>query len=394
MKKEAIDKLVKDNSLKCPSCKGELAQAKQFNLMFATNVGPVEGNTAYLRPETAQLIFTNFKMVVETARLKLPFGIAQQGKSFRNEISPRDFLFRCREFEQMEMEYFIHPDKANDCPYLEEFLNYSLNIYSGEMQEKKQKEKVMTVRDTLDKKIIKTQWHAYWLAHFHRWFTQLGVKPEQVRIRQHLVDEKSHYAVDTWDIEYLFPFGYKELMGIANRTDFDLKQHMKHSGKDFSLFDEETKQKVVPHVVAEPALGVERSFLVFLFDAYHNDKERGNIVLKLHPQLAPVKVGVFPLVNKLEGHAKEVYDLLKGEFVSQYDRSGSIGRRYARADEIGIPFCCTIDFDTLETKTVTLRDRDTTKQIRVKVSELKHVISQLLNGEKLETFGHVITSSD
>ncbi|MBS3136863.1 glycine--tRNA ligase [Candidatus Woesearchaeota archaeon] len=379
LKKDAINKLVQENSIKCPNCKGELADAKQFNLMFATNVGPVEGNTAYLRPETAQLIFTNFKLVVETARLKLPFGIAQQGKAFRNEISPRDFIFRCREFEQMEMEYFIHPLKANDCSFIADVMDYSLKVYSEEMQHKKNKEKEMTIKDTLKQNIIKTQWHGYWLAQFHQWFVGLGVNPEHLRIRQHVKDEKSHYALDTWDLEYHFPMGWKELQGFANRTDFDLHQHMKHSGKDLSIFDEETKQKVIPHVVAEPALGVERAMLVFLFDAYHDDKKRGNILLKLHPKLAPIKVGVFPLVNKLEEQTKEVYQLLKDDFVCQYDRSGSVGRRYARADEIGIPYCITFDFDSLEDKSVTVRDRDTTSQIRVKIDELYSILSRLVS---------------
>ena len=380
LKKDAINKLVQDNNIKCPSCKGDLAEAKQFNLMFSTNVGPVEGNTAYLRPETAQLMFTNFKLVVETSRLKLPFGIAQQGKAFRNEIAPRDFLFRCREFEQMEMEYFVHPQKSNDCPYISEVIDYSLKVYSAEMQQHKHKEKEMTMKEALDKNVIKTQWHAYWMAKFHNWFVSLGANPDHFRIRQHLPDEKSHYALDTWDIEYQFPHGYKELMGFANRTDFDLQQHMKHSGKDLSLFDEETKQKVVPHVVAEPALGVERSFLVFLFDAYHDDKKRGNIVLKLHPKLAPIKVGVFPLVNKLNDQAKEVYALLKEDFVCQFDKSGSVGRRYARADEIGIPYCITFDFESLEDKSVTVRDRDTTDQIRVNIEELHELLGKLISG--------------
>jgi len=379
LKKDAITKLVHDNKISCPNCKGQLADAKQFNLMFSTNVGPVEGNTAYLRPETAQLMFTNFKLVVETARLKLPFGIAQQGKAFRNEISPRDFLFRCREFEQMEMEYFIHPEKLNDCPAINEVMDYSLKVYSAEMQEQKHKEKEMTIRDALEKKIIKTQWHAYWMVQFHQWFVSLGAKADHFRIRQHLSDEKSHYALDTWDIEYDFPHGFKELMGFANRTDYDLRQHMKHSGKDLSLFDEESKQKVVPYVVAEPALGVERSFLVFLFDAYHDDKARGNIVLKLHPKLAPIKVGIFPLVNKLDQQAKEVYQLLKNDFVCQFDRSGSVGKRYARSDEIGIPFCITYDFESIEDKSVTIRDRDSTNQIRVKIEELLSLLGRLLS---------------
>ncbi|MBW2999911.1 glycine--tRNA ligase, partial [Candidatus Woesearchaeota archaeon] len=367
LSKEDITKLVKENNIKCPNCKGQLAEAKQFNLMFSTNVGPVQSDTSksYLRPETAQTIFTNFRLVQENSRLKLPFGIAQVGKAFRNEISPRDFLFRCREFEMMEIEYFIEPKKINECPYLKDVLKHELLVFSSDMQEKKKEPKKMTIKQALDKKIIKTAWHAYWLAFEHLWFINLGALPENFRIRQHLATEKSHYALDTWDLEYQFPFGWKELQGMANRTDFDLKQHIEHSKKDLSIFEEETKKRIIPHVVAEPSLGVGRAFLVLLFDAFNDDKKRGNIVLKLHPLIAPIKLGVFPLVNKLEKKSREVFDLLKSNFNCIYDKSGSVGRRYARADEIGIPYCITIDFDSLEKDDVTIRERDTTKQVRV-----------------------------
>ncbi|MBI4150228.1 glycine--tRNA ligase, partial [Candidatus Woesearchaeota archaeon] len=247
-----ITKLIKENKIKCPQCKGELGEGRQFNLMFQTQVGPAADESAksYLRPETAQLIFADFKMITDTTRLKLPFGVAQIGKAFRNEIAPRDFLFRCREFEQMEIEYFIHPKQVNECPYVKEVLNHRMLVFSSEMQEKNQQPKEMSMKEALDKKIIKTPWHAYWLSKMHQWFTGIGATPSKFRIRQHLPTEKSHYALDTWDLEYEFPFGWKELQGMANRTDFDLQQHMKHSKKDLSLFDEESKQKVVPHVVA------------------------------------------------------------------------------------------------------------------------------------------------
>jgi len=386
LKKDDISKLIKQNNIKCPKCKGDLEEPKQFNLMFETNVGPVKSDSskAYLRPETAQLIFNNFKLVQENARLKLPFGIAQIGKAFRNEISPRDFLFRCREFEQMEIEYFVDPKKTNECPYIDEVMSHKINVYSAEMQQKKQKHKEMTIKEFLKEKIIKTQWHAYWLAVEHRWFISLGVAAEKFRIRQHLPDEKSHYAADTWDLEYEFPFGWKELQGMANRSDFDLKQHILHSKKDLSIFDEETKTKIVPHVIAEPSQGVDRAFLVFMFNAYTQDpknKDRDWIVLKLHPKLAPIKVGVFPLVNKLEDKAEEVYKQIRKDLPVTYDRSGAIGRRYARADELGIPYCITIDFDTLNDKAVTIRDRDTTEQKRVKIAELKSILSKLINSE-------------
>ena len=386
MRKEDINKLISQNKIKCPKCKADLRDAEQFNLMFETNVGPVKSESAkaYLRPETAQLMFTNFRLVQENARLKLPFGIAQIGKAFRNEISPRDFLFRCREFEQMEIEYFVHPKKTNECPYINEVLSHKMHIYSAEMQEKAQREKDMAIKEALDKKIIKTQWHGYWLATAHKWFISLGANPKKFRIRQHKKDELAHYSSDCWDLEYEFPFGFKELQGIADRSDYDLNQHILHSKKDLSLFDEETKEKIVPNVVAEPSQGVDRAFLVFMFDAYHDDKKRGNIVLKLNPKLAPIKAGIFPLVsNKKEivDIAENIHNELKKYFSCQLDLSGSVGRRYARADETGIPFCITVDFDSLNDSSVTIRNRDTTKQKRIKISELKETLNRLISGE-------------
>ena len=382
---EDINKLVQQNSLKCPKCKSDFKEANSFNLMFKTFVGPVqnESSVAYLRPETAQAIFVNFRLVAEDSRLKLPFGIAQIGKAFRNEISPRNFLFRCREFEQMEVEYFIDPEKIDDCPYIKELLKEKMNIISAEMQEKSKKQKEMTLKEAIDKKIITTKWHAYWLAFEHKWFASLGVNPKKLRLRQHLEREKSHYAKDTWDLEYEFPFGWKELQGMSNRTDFDLKQHIKHSKKDLSIFDEESKKKVIPHVI-EPSQGVDRAFLVFVYDAYNYDKQRGNVVLKLNPKLSPVKAAILPLVsNKKEivDMAKKVYNELKTEFNCLYDQSGSIGRRYARNDEIGTPLCITIDFDSLKKNDVTIRSRETTKQIRVKIKDLKGILSKLIKGE-------------
>jgi glycyl-tRNA synthetase len=383
LKAQELNKLVKDNNLKCQKCKSDFEEIDPFNLMFTTNVGPKQDTSskAYLRPETAQLIFTNFKLVADNARLKLPFGIAQVGKAFRNEISPRDFLFRCREFEQMEIEYFIDPEKLNDCPYINDVLEHELLVYSADMQEHNKPHEVMNIREALDKKIIKTTWHAYWLATEHKWFINLGATASKFRIRQHLNTEKSHYALDTWDLEYEFPFGWKELQGMANRTDFDLQQHIKHSGSDLSLFDEESKRKIVPYVVAEPSQGVERAFLVFMFDSFTDDKERGNIVLKLSPKLSPLKIGIFSLVNKLNDKAYKLYKELRTDYECFFDRSGSIGRRYARADEIGTPFCITYDFESLDDECVTIRDRDTTKQIRVKISELNSILNKLMKGD-------------
>ncbi|MBW2997285.1 glycine--tRNA ligase [Candidatus Woesearchaeota archaeon] len=381
---EDFGKLIVENNVKCSKCgNAELDTPKVFNLLFKTSVGAVEGekSTAYLRGETAQIIFAEFKNVYETSRLKLPFGIAQMGKAFRNEIAPRHFLFRCREFEQMEIEYFIHPDKHGECPYIDEVVEEKLLVYSAEMQEKKQEAQEMTVKKSLADGVVKSPWHAYWLAVEQKWFLDMGCRRENFRLRQHRKDELAHYSSDCWDLEYKFPWGWKELEGIADRSDFDLQQHMKHSKKDMSMHDEETKKKVVPHVVAEPSLGVDRSFLVFMFDAYDDDKERGNIVMHFHPKLAPIKVAVLPLVNKVGEKAKEVFAMLKQDIFCFYDKSGSVGRRYARMDEVGTPFCVTIDFDSLEKDDVTIRDRDTTEQVRVKISDLKDILRKLINSE-------------
>jgi len=373
-----INEVVEKNKLVCPKCRSLFEKANDFNLMFRTNVGPAQDDSSisYLRPETAQLMFTNFRLVAENARLKLPFGIAQTGRAFRNEISPRNFLFRCREFEQMEIEYFIRKDMFGKCPFVDDVMEHELFVYSAEMQDKKKDAKKMKIKDALENGIIKSPWHGYFLAINHKWFIDLGAKPDNFRIRQHLAQEKSHYAADTWDLEYNFPFGYKELQGIADRGTYDLDQHIKHSKKDLSLFDEEKKEKIVPMVVAEPSLGVDRAFLVFLFDAYGYDKKRENVVLHLNPKLAPYKVAVLPLVNKLNDKAREVFNILKNDFACFYDKSGAIGRRYYRQDEIGTPFCVTIDFDTLEDGCVTVRDRDTTEQKRIKIDELNAYFSE------------------
>ncbi len=371
--------------MKCPKCKADLISEGQFNLMFKTAVGPIESseNIAYLRPETAQVIFTNYKLVQESARQKLPFGIAQSGKAFRNEISPRDFLFRSREFEQFEIEFFVHPKKVNDCPFIKEVEHTKVNVLTAENQEGGKEHIEMTIKQMIDKKIA-SAWQAYWLAEYYKFFLDFGIKKEHLRLREHLKSELAHYAVACFDIEYKFPFGWKEIHGNADRQQFDLMQHMKFSKENLEYFDEETKEKVVPYVASEPSQGIDRAFLAFLFDAYNYDKERGNIVLKLDPRLASVKVGVFPLLSNREeiiSKARKIFEILKREFVCQYDKSGSIGRRYARADEIGIPYCITIDFDSLKDNSVTLRSRDTTKQIRVKISDLKNVLTSLINCE-------------
>ncbi|MBN2095603.1 MAG: glycine--tRNA ligase [Candidatus Aenigmarchaeota archaeon] len=389
---EQFNEKIRECNLVCPKCKGELSPARKFNLMFKTFVGPIEDDAhiAYLRPETAQMIFTNFKSVVETARVKLPFGIAQMGRAYRNEISPRDFLFRLREFEQMEIEFFVHPKKLDECPYLKgDVLKFEVMIYSAEAQEKEGEPVKMTIGSAVENKVISTGWHAYWLYETLNWFLELGISPEKLRLRQHLSDERAHYAVDCWDIEYKFPFGWKEIHGMSNRTDFDLKQHIKFSGKDLTYFEEETHEKVIPHVI-EPSQGLDRAFLSVLIDAYREDGER--VYLKLHPTLAPTKIGVFPIVKKdgLAEKGREIYESLKDCFSSMYDDKGSIGKRYARSDEVGIPICIAVDYDTLKDDTVTLRDRDTTKQIRVPIAELKSILWGLLyTGGDFEKAGEI-----
>ncbi len=400
--KSKVDKFeLKKGDARCEKCGGEWEDKGEFNPMFTTQVGPVKSDSteAYLRPETAQLIFADFKQVVENARLKLPFGIAQMGKSFRNEIAPRNFLFRSREFEQMEIEYFIDPDKKDECPYLDEVEDFELNVYSADMQKHEKEMERMKVRDALKKGIIKLGWHGYWLANETKFFLSLGANPEKLRVRQHLPEERSHYATDTWDVQYKFPFGWQELQGVADRGTYDLSQHEKFSGKDLKVVEEsgepgQKPRKILPMVVAEPSLGVERAFLVFMFDAYHFDEKRQNIILKLNPRLAPIKAAVFPLVKNdkvLVKMSREVYEMLREDWSVLYDESGSVGRRYARNDELGTPYCVTIDSDSFAGKDVTIRDRDSTKQIRVKISELRDVFRKMISGElKFEKAGKVV----
>ncbi len=340
------DKLEDASCVKKPSKRpGEhsecdLTEARAFNLMFQTTIGPVQdsGNVAYLRPETAQGIFLNFKNVLQFARKKPPFGIAQVGKSFRNEITPGNFIFRTREFEQMEMEFFVPPDEAE-------------------------------------------RWYEFWCQARYDWYVNLGIRPDSLRLRPHESDELSHYSSGTSDVEYLFPIGWQELEGIANRGDFDLQAHAKVSGEKLLYKDANEGVEYVPHVI-EPAAGADRALLAFLCDAYDEEEVEGEqrTVLKLHPQLSPVKVAVFPLLRK-DGHpetAREVYDLLRPRFQTEYDEGGNIGRRYRRQDEIGTPWCVTIDHRTLEDRTVTLRDRDSLAQERVPIEALvEHVERRL-----------------
>jgi len=320
-------------SKKPTECGGELTEPRQFNMMFKTTVGPVEdaGATVYLRPETAQGIFVNFKNVLETTRVKVPFGIAQQGKAFRNEIVVRNFLFRMREFEQMECEFFCVPGTEE-------------------------------------------AWFAHWKQYRLDWWKRLGIRPSRLRLREHDPAELAHYAKGCADVEYRYPFGWKEVEGIASRTDFDLKAHQAASGKGLSYLDEATKQWVVPYVI-EPSCGVDRAFLVVLTEAYEEEtKANGEtrVVLHLHPKLAPTQVGIYPLVKKegMPERARAIFEALKGTFRCQYDESATVGKRYARGDEVGVPFGVTIDSDTLKDGVVTVRDRDTMLQDKVHEKEL------------------------
>jgi glycyl-tRNA synthetase len=321
-----------------PDC--DLTEAREFNLMFETSIGPVKdaGSTVYLRPETAQGIFLAFKTTLQYARRKPPFGIAQVGKSFRNEITPGNFVFRTLEFEQMEMEFFVPPADAG-------------------------------------------RWHAYWMKERLEWYTSLGLDRDALRLREHGPDELSHYSSATSDIEYLYPIGWSELEGIANRGDYDLRQHAEHSGQKLEYVDTASGDRYVPHVI-EPAGGVGRTMLALLCNAYDEDDIGGEqrTVLRLKPQMAPVKVAVLPLVNK-DGQpekARSIYEELRGRFPAEYDTGGSIGKRYRRQDEIGTPWGVTVDHQTMEDDTVTLRDRDTLEQKRIAVSELGAEIERRL----------------
>ena len=375
--------------LKC-ECGGgyDWEGARIVEQMFRTNVG-IDKEDAYLRGETAQAMFMDFKLIQQTSRMQLPFGIAQIGRCFRNEIAPRDFLFRCREFHIGEFEFFLHPEEKR-CELLDnEHLNLKFKFLDEETQKKGSVElKDMSIKELLDKNKL-GEWHAYWLAEQVKWFRNLGL--DEIKIREHTKDELSHYSSATFDIDYEYPFGSKEVAGNANRGQYDLIQHENESKEKMEIFDEKTGKKVLPRVI-EPTFGMERIFLALLTKAYSKN-QKGEIVLKLPPKLAPVKAAIFPIVKQKEFEkiADEVFNDLKKEFNVIYDKSGSIGRRYARNDEIGTPFCITVDGDSSKNKDVTIRDRDTTKQIRVKISELKDVIRKLINGEvEFEKAGKLI----
>ena len=375
--------------LKCDNCGGEYEVKGEFNLMFKTSIGALEPVNAYLRGETAQGMFLDFKTVQKTSRMQLPFGIAQIGKCFRNEIAPRDFLFRSREFHIGEFEFFINPDETKCNLLTKEHLDLKMDFLDEETQKSgKEDLKEISVGDVLKQGRL-GEWHAYWLAEQIQWFNSLNLS--EIKIREHTKDELSHYSSATFDIDYEYPFGSKEVAGNANRGQFDLKQHEKESKEKMKIFDESTKSKVIPRVI-EPTFGMERIFLAVLTKAYSYDKERDNVILRLPAFLSPVKVAVFPIVKseEYEEISGEIVKDLRKEFNVNYDRSGSIGRRYARNDEIGTPMCVTIDEVSLKDKSVTIRDRDSAKQVRVKISELRDVVRKVIQGESLLKFGKVI----
>ncbi len=336
--------LEKPDASLCPSCGGQLTAARQFNMMFKTFVGALEDSSAqaYLRPETAQGIFANYRNVLDTQRLKLPFGIAQIGKSFRNEINPRNYTFRSREFEQMEIEFFCRPDESD-------------------------------------------QWYEYWRKERFEWYVRLGLKSDKLHLRDHDPDELAHYARACADVEYDFPFGTSELEGIANRTDFDLTEHQKFSGQKMEYFDDETRERFIPYVI-EPSGGCDRATLAFLCEAFDEDEapdEKGEMqsrtVMRFHPELAPIKLAVFPLVKK-EGMPEIATKIHKGAkasgLASFYDEKGAVGRRYRRQDEVGTPFCVTVDGQTLEDQSVTVRDRDSLEQLRMPAEKVVGYVQQ------------------
>ncbi len=378
--REELARLIREHGIRCPRCGGELSEPEPFNLMFSTHVGPkrTKASIAYLRPETAQLIFTNFKNIVFTMGATLPFGIAQYGKAFRNEISPRNFLFRLREFEQMEIEYFVNPKKMDDCPYFKEVENLEINVLTAEDQERGVDEaRPARLGDLVDTGVIQNKWHAYWIGESLRWMHRLGLRPEHLRVREHVKTELAHYAAQTFDVEYYFPYmGWKEIEGISNRTDYDLRRHMEYSGEELHIIDE--GEKIVPYVI-EPSFGVERIIMALLTEGYTKHKKR--ITLRLSPRVAPYKLAVFPLVTKegLDEKAWEIYLRLRGVYRSYYDAKGSIGKRYAKADEIGVPLCITVDGQTLEDGTVTVRFRDTREQIRIHEDDLEKKIGEILD---------------
>jgi glycyl-tRNA synthetase len=391
LKPEELSAIIKEKEIKCPKCKGELSEVRVFNLMLSTQVGPAVGSISYLRPETAQGIFVNFKNIASFVRKGLPFGIAQVGRSYRNEISPRQWLIRLREFNQMEIEYFFNPEKPN--PNFEKVAKEKVPILTREEQKKGEENVVeMKLEDAVKEKILPNDYIAYFIAKEFLWYQQLGIPKEAIRFRHMLPEETPHYSAGNFDMEIKFDFGWKEVVGNAYRTDHDLKSHMKHSGESF--FVVESGKKIIPHVV-EPSFGVDRTIYAVLLYSFREDKKRGWDWFEFQPKIAPYVAAVFPLVSKddLPEKAREVYNMIKPCFDAYYDEAGSIGKRYARADEAGTFLGITIDYDTLKDNTVTIRSRDTTEQVRVEIKKLLEIVWKLVNKEiGLRDAGKLVTS--
>ena len=386
---DELTRTIRDEKITCPKCGSALDDVRMFNLMLKTEVSAAGGQAAYLRPETAQNIFTSFKRVFLSSRGKLPFGIAQLGHSFRNEISPRHFVIRVREFNQFEIEMFIDPDNADDCPGFDAVAKTKLNFFTQDAQHKKTgKPTSVTAANALKKKLIPNKWLAYFMAKEMQFYQGLGIPAASLRHRHMLPEETPHYSKGNFDMEIEFDFGWKETVGNAYRGDYDLQKHMKHSRTDMSVVVD--GKKVVPHVV-EPSFGLERTFAGMLLHTFREDKKRGWDWFAFPPRVAPYTIAVLPLMKKqkLPEKAKETIGQLKQvKYDVFYDETGSIGKRYARMDEIGVPYCATVDYQTLKDDTVTLRDRDTTKQVRVQTKDLCSVLWKLVNGTaKFEKVG-------
>ncbi len=361
--------------VKCPVCGGELGEVELFNLMFETRVGPYGGVKSYLRPETAQLIFADFPRLYTLNRKRLPFGVAQMGKSFRNEISPRNFLFRLREFEQMEVEFFFNPEE-DKCPFYKEARDMEVKALTAEEQEAGKKEEVRKLEEVVGD-YPGREWMIYWIAESIRYLELVGVDIEKIRIRQQLPEERAHYSRDTWDVEFFFhDLGWKEIEGIAHRGDYDLSRHKEYSGSSKYTVKKEGGE-FIPWVI-EPSWGVERVILAILYSSY---REGERTWLSLRPWIAPHHVAVFPLLAKdgLPEKAKEIYYMLRRKFRAVYDEKGSIGKRYRRQDEIGTPFCVTVDHQTLQDNTVTVRERDSMEQVRIKIEEVEEYLEKRLS---------------
>jgi len=370
LKPEELFKMLKKENVVCPKCKYfAWSDIKIFHLMLKTQVGPTEGNIAYLRPETAQGIFVNFKNILNSTRAKLPFGIAQIGTSYRNEISPRHFIMRLREFNQMEIEMFFDPNEK-DFDF-EKFAKTKLKIVKrdGKVVE-------ITAEEAVKKEIIPTKWQAYFMAKEAEWYQKIGIPKEKIHFRHMKLEETPHYSMGNFDLEIEFDFGWKEVVGNAYRTDFDLGTHAKHAKTDMSFVADDGK-KFIPHVV-EPSFGIDRTIYAILLHSFRDGKDRGWEFFSFPKEIAPFAAAVYPLVSKdkLPEKAKVVFEMLKKEFAVFYDESGSIGKRYARADEIGTPFAITIDYDTLKDDSVTVRSRDTKKQVRVKIKKLAEFLKE------------------